>query len=123
TAGAAARQAIGNPDLRPERTAEFETGFDTELFGGRGQLEATYYNRLSTDAIISRPLPSSVGITSRLENIGTVRNYGYEGLLSARLLETRFTAVDVSLNGAIMNNRLEKLTASDLTFVGSANPS
>src|SRR5207247_9051835 len=78
--------ALGNPDLKPERQTEIETGFDAELFKGRVQLEATYYNRKSTDALINRPLAPSVGLAVRQENIGSVRNEGVEGLVSVRVL-------------------------------------
>ncbi|MEO7361630.1 MAG: TonB-dependent receptor, partial [Gemmatimonadaceae bacterium] len=37
--------AIGNANLKPERTTEFETGFDLRMFRGHLNVEATYYNK------------------------------------------------------------------------------
>lgn len=110
--------SIGNPDLKPERTREFEAGVDVELFGKRVRLEATHYDKLSTDALVNRPLPSSVGIVNRLENLGSVRNRGWEGLLNAVIVDTRMVSWDVTLNGSVNRNRLEAINA-DAIFVTS----
>ncbi|HEU4589176.1 MAG TPA: SusC/RagA family TonB-linked outer membrane protein [Gemmatimonadales bacterium] len=108
--------AIGNPNLKPERTREIEAGVDMEWFDGRIRLEATYYDKLSTDALIDRPMPSSVGIAVRRENLGSVRNRGWEGLLT--LIPVRSDAVtwDLTLNGSINRNKLERIDA-DVTFL------
>ena len=45
--------AIGNDSLKPERSTEWETGFDSKLFGNRIQFDVTYYSRLTHDALIS----------------------------------------------------------------------
>jgi hypothetical protein len=117
---AAARPStIGNPDLRPERQTEFEAGVDVTLMSGRITFEGTYYNRLSTDALISRPLSPDVGVTSRWENIGSVRNSGVEGLLSIQAVNTRQFGLDLILNASRNNNKLEKL-GIDLPSFGPA---
>jgi TonB-linked SusC/RagA family outer membrane protein len=109
--------AIGNPDLKPERQTEIETGADLELMHGRVRIEATYYNRLSRDALIDRPLSSEFGIASRQENIGSVRNRGVEGLLSVTAIDNPFVSWNVSLNGSVNHNRLEQIGAG-IPFIG-----
>lgn len=117
----AALESSGNPDLRPERQTEYEAGLDLEVANGRVALEATYYDRLSSDALVEVPLPPSVGIASRWENIGSVRNRGLEMLLTAVVLKTPTLSWDVSFNGSINRNRLESIDA-DIPFIG-LNPS
>jgi hypothetical protein len=112
--------AVGNPDLRPERQTEYETGADLELVERRLRLEATYYNRLSRDALVNRPLASELGIASRQENIGSVRNRGFEGLVSLTAVNSPTMTLDVGLNGSINHNKLEKIGAGIL-FIGN-NP-
>jgi len=114
----AVRTAIGNPDLKPERTREWEAGLDVELFGKRVRLEATHYDKLSTDALVNRPLPSSVGILNRLENLGSVSNRGWEGLLNAVIFESPLLSWDMTLNGSVNRNRLKSINA-DAIFVTS----
>jgi hypothetical protein len=89
------------------------------LMSGRVTFEGTYYNRLSTDALISRPLSPDVGVSSRWENIGSVRNSGVEGLLSVQAIDTRQFALDLTLNASHNNNKLEEL-GIDLPSFGPA---
>jgi TonB-linked SusC/RagA family outer membrane protein len=109
--------AIGNPDLKPERQTELETGADLELVNGRVRMEATYYDRLSRDALINRPLASEFGIPARLENIGSVRNRGVEGLLSVTPIENGSLTWGMTLNGSVNHNRLEQIGAG-IAFIG-----
>ncbi len=102
---------IGTPNLRPERTAEEEGGFDLGLFGQRVSLEATAYNKLSHDALVSVPLEGSLGGGTQLVNLGSVRNRGIEVSLTTRVLDTRLVQWDVTLSGSDNENRLVTLGA------------
>ena len=109
---AAAVLSNGNPDLKPERQTEIEAGFEAEWFAGRIRLEATAYNRRSTDAIVDQPYASSFGLgtgATQQINIGAVRNRGLEGLLNVRVLNARSVNWDVGLNGFINQNRILRL--------------
>ena len=79
---------IGNPDLRPERQTEVELGFDMALLNNRLGVEFTYYNQDIEDLLLERTLAPTTGATSRIENIGTMTNVGYEILISAVPVQT-----------------------------------
>jgi len=102
---------LGNSKLKPERSAEIEFGVDGTFWNNRISAELTYYTKTSTDALISRVLPPSLGTsaTTRFENIGEVRNQGWEGLLRARLLQRDNFAWDVTLNGTTNKNEIIRL--------------
>ena len=51
--------ALGNPNLKPETSAEFEGGFETRVFDNRVNLDVTYYNKKTKDALISQPIAPS----------------------------------------------------------------
>lgn len=104
-------RAIGNPDLKPERTTEFETGIDLDLFSQRVNLEVTYYRKLSRDALVERPLAPSLGLraSNRFENLGSVRNQGLEGTLDVQLLRTAALTWDLAVSGSINSNELIEL--------------
>jgi TonB-linked SusC/RagA family outer membrane protein len=53
--------ALGNRELKPERSTEIEFGADVTFWDHRVNAELTYYNKTSRDALISRVLPPSVG--------------------------------------------------------------
>lgn len=102
--------ALGNAELRPEYSGEVEGGFDLTMWGGRGNLELTYYDKKTRDALISRRVaPSLAGVTARFENIGSVRNSGWEGTVNARLVDRDMVGFEVSVTGSTNKNRLIKL--------------
>ena len=69
---------LGNPNLKPERHAEFELGIETNLFDNRVSFEGTYYNKVSKDQILDKRLDPSTGYRITSINLGRVDAYGYE---------------------------------------------
>ena len=53
--------ALGDPDLGPERSREYEAGFDASLYGGRITAEVTAYRQTTYDALIPRQGAPSLG--------------------------------------------------------------
>jgi TonB-linked SusC/RagA family outer membrane protein len=101
---------IGNKDLRPERTAEFEAGFETKLFNNRASIDLTYYNKYTKDALISAIVPGSAGTaTSVRRNLGGTKNVGWELLLTSQLVDRPMFAWDVTINGSTNANKLVSL--------------
>ena len=86
---------LGNPNLKPERSGELEAGFETRLFNNRANLDFTYYNKKTRDALIDQPIAASSG-ASRLtitRNLGSVQNTGVEVTLTTSLLDSRELSV------------------------------
>ncbi|HEV8381063.1 MAG TPA: SusC/RagA family TonB-linked outer membrane protein [Gemmatimonadales bacterium] len=78
--------SLGNAKLKPERAREIEIGGEATLFNSRLNLDLTYYNKRTSDALIARILPPSAGVSvSRFENLGAVVNRGVEILADARI--------------------------------------
>ena len=102
---------LGNRNLKPERSTELEVGLDGTLWNGRLTSEITFYNKSSKDALVSRILPPSLGTgsTERFENLGEVRNRGWEALINARILQRRSFGFDLTLNGSTNDNELVSL--------------
>lgn len=80
---------LGNTALKPERSTEFEGGFDADLLDSRVSLELTAYRKLQIDALLPIGIPLSVnGGGAVLTNIGNIRNTGLEltlGITPVRL--------------------------------------
>ncbi len=67
-----------DPDLTPEFTNEIEFGLNIQLLNGRIDLDATYYDRNSTDQIGTISVPSVTGFEQVVTNFGDVENKGWE---------------------------------------------
>jgi TonB-linked SusC/RagA family outer membrane protein len=68
---------LGNANLKPEFTTEYEVGAEIKLFNKVG-LDFTYYTRTSTQQITTAATPPASGFTSQVVNAGTIRNRGIE---------------------------------------------
>lgn len=74
-------QHLGNTEVRPEQTAEFEGGFDADLLDSRLTLSISGYRKTTEDALLNVPVAASVGgsaVHSIIKNIGVTRNTGLE---------------------------------------------
>lgn len=113
--------ALGNPALKPERSTEREFGFETKLFGSRVNLDATYYNNVTKDALIAQPIAASAGASQLTvtRNLGSVRNSGLEATITATLLDTRNFGWDMTVGGSHNTNKVESLGVDAL---GNPNP-
>lgn len=80
---------LGNPDLKPERQTELEFGVDMAMFNNRVGVELTYYTQNIEDLLLARTLSPSTGAQSRIENIGTMTNKGFEVLVNAVLVQKK----------------------------------
>ena len=70
---------VGDPDLGPERSREFEGGFDMALFDGRVTGTFTAYRQKTYDALLAvQPTPSNGFTNTQLRNVGTFQNQGVE---------------------------------------------
>ncbi len=121
--GALRLGAIGNSDLRPEVTTETETGFDAALFGNRVNVEATYFRKLSKDALFQNPLPPSFGAgASQWQNIAAVMNAGGELSIDLTLLDRKWLTWSARLNGSHIKNKLVDAGKAQLAVTqGSRN--
>jgi TonB-linked SusC/RagA family outer membrane protein len=103
--------AIGNPELKPETSTEWETGFDAKVLSNRVNVEFTYYSKQTKDALLNLNIAPSAGASaaSILKNLGSVKNAGVEVLINAQLFDRRNFGWDVTVGGAHNKNKLVTL--------------
>jgi TonB-linked SusC/RagA family outer membrane protein len=101
---------VGDPTLKPERTAEQEVGFDAGVWQDRLNVQLTYYSKTTRDLLVQRPLAVSIGGSdTRFENIGRMRNRGWEGQVSGTVVKTDPVAFEVMVGGSYNDNKLVQL--------------
>jgi TonB-linked SusC/RagA family outer membrane protein len=115
-------QQLGNSALRPERSTEWEGGFDSRLFSNRVQFDMTYYSRVTKDALISQIVAPSLGTgaTTQRANLGSIKNAGVEMTLSGPIIDRSDIGVDFQLTSSINANKVVSLGGT-LRQVGTTN--
>ena len=69
---------LGNKDLSPEFTTEYELGFELNLFKNLIGLDVALYSKLTKDQIFSVSIPSATGYSTKTLNAGEISNKGIE---------------------------------------------
>ena len=117
-------RVLGNPDLKPEISTEYEIGLDLRFFSQRMTFDAAYYNRTTKDQIFQVPLSAATGYVTRLQNAGEIRNQGFELTVGLSPIRTR----DLDLNFLVnfTRNRSEVVALAEgvenLFLAGFTNP-
>ena len=103
---------FGNANLRPEIGREFEGGFDAGLFTNRVTLEATYYNKVTTDAIVAAPVSASSGFPGiKFVNLGQISNRGFEFAVSGSPVNSKDFHLNLRASLATNRNNIDRLGA------------
>lgn len=89
SAGSVINNTRGDDQIKPERSREFETGFDLGVLDSRVNFSATYYYKEVDDLILTANVPQSTGFNFQNTNAGTLKNEGIELSLSATPFQTR----------------------------------
>ncbi|MYZ58673.1 SusC/RagA family TonB-linked outer membrane protein [Elizabethkingia anophelis] len=80
---AATYSGVFNPNLTWETVNPLNIGLDFGFFKDRLKVTAEYYNKKTNNLIYNLPLSPSQGLTSYVDNIGTLVNRGFEFTVNA----------------------------------------
>ena len=116
---------LGNTDIKPERTTEYEGGIDVAFLDNRLSLGATYYYQKTTDAILDVDVAPSTGFFSKFDNAAKFENKGWELTAAASIVETPGIAWEITGQWAKNDSCVLNLAGTEefsLTgFEGSTN--
>ena len=120
---AAVPYALGNRNITWETQGNFNAGVDFELFNGRIGGTVEFFNRMTFDMLYPFTLPASYGFTSYTDNIGDMRNRGFEVELRTTPIKTKDFEWNINLNVTSYKNKItylpeEKKTAEVDGFRG-----
>jgi TonB-linked SusC/RagA family outer membrane protein len=114
--------SLGNADLSWEKTKQFDIGTDISVLDNRLSFSFDFYNKLTTDLLQPRMLPSQSGYTSITDNYGTIQNRGIEFSISADILNKKHTQLSTQFNISRNKNTLVNLgdrTAPTYVSIGN----
>ena len=98
-----------NANLKWEKTAQWDLGFELGLFKNRLNFDISYYYKYTSDLLLNRPVPESTGYSSIMDNIGAVSNHGFDILVIAYPIQTKDFQWTSTLNLGFNKNKVEKL--------------
>jgi TonB-linked SusC/RagA family outer membrane protein len=106
-----APSTISNQDLSWEKTSSVDIGLDFGFLNDRIYGSFEYFESTTTDLLLAVQIPSALGFTNALTNIGEVVNKGFEISLTSRNLvgELKWTT---DFNFSTINNEVTKLGPS-----------
>ena len=114
-------QDPGNPDLGPERSEEFEAGFDASILADRVGGGLTVYRQSVTDAIVNRAVPPSSGFASQQPvNLGELVNRGLEANIRGTIVDRERISWDMRLGFSWTSSEITELGLDDPIFFGAS---
>jgi len=100
---------VGNTNLKPEISTEYEAGLEVGFFGRRLTMDMSLYNKLTKNQIITLSLEPASGATFQTVNLGSVRNKGIELMLTGIPVKIGNFEWGLSANFNKINNNVESL--------------
>jgi TonB-linked SusC/RagA family outer membrane protein len=108
---------LGDPNLKAERTKETELGFEASIWKSMFNIDFSWYNKKTSDALIKRQLALSQGLQERLfQNIGNVQNKGVELSLTGTPLRGPTVSWDFTIAGSHNSNKVLELGVPPIIF-------
>jgi TonB-linked SusC/RagA family outer membrane protein len=108
---------INNPELSWETTIQSDIGLSLSFFKDRINFEMDYYVKNTRDLLLQVPVPSTSGYSTIWQNIGEVKNSGFEFATSALLIEKKKFQWDANFNISFNKNEVMNLGDADQFFV------
>ena len=108
---------LGDPNLKAERTRETELGFEANIWKNIFNIDFSWYNKRTSDALIKRQLALSQGFQEQLfQNIGNVQNKGIEIALTGTPVRGSRVSWDFTITGSHNSNKVVQLGVPPIIF-------
>jgi TonB-linked SusC/RagA family outer membrane protein len=104
-----APQQLANPNLKWERTAQANVGFDLGLLNNHLNLSVDLYSKQTSDLLLQLPVPDITGYSTYYSNVGKISNKGYEVSISSNNIKTKDFSWSSSFNISGNVNKIKSL--------------
>ncbi len=99
----------GNKDLKWEKQGQFNFGIDLSFFNKRLEINADYFNIINSNLLMRRSLSTITGYRETIENIGEMRNRGYEFSVNGVIIDGKDLNWSLNANISTDKNEITKL--------------
>lgn len=97
---------IANPNLTWERAVQIDTGFDFGFLDNRVKGSFDYFNKKTTDLLVNIPQPLNTGFSGQVQNLGGIRNQGFELTLSYDVIRSKDWYWNLAGNFSTLKNEV-----------------
>ena len=104
---------LANPDLKWEKTAQFDVGFELGLLNDRINVVADLFYKKTSDLLLDAPIPSSSGYSTVTKNIGDMENKGLELAINTVNIKGQHFSWSTGFNFSFLRNRVTALGANN----------
>ena len=112
---------LGNDNIKPERTREYEYGLDMSFLNSRLGFELTYYDQRTTDVILDLNVAPSTGSFSQTSNGATITNKGLELAFNVSPVKKRNFSWDMGFIYATNKNKVIDMSGVEWEGFGGSS--
>lgn len=100
---------LNNPNLKPQRSREFEVGTEAHFFRDRVVFDAAYYDTKTFDQLITPDISAGSGSLGAAINAGQINNKGIELHLGVSPIKSQDFGWDIDANWARNRSKVVEL--------------
>jgi TonB-dependent starch-binding outer membrane protein SusC len=116
TPGSGIKQ-LENPDLKWEKNTSMNFGLDFAILSNRLSGTVEYYIKKTDNLLLRVPISSTTGVTTIMQNVGSMENKGWEITLTSRNFDSDFKWI-TSVNLTANKNKITKLNNNEPIYDG-----
>ncbi len=114
---------LGNSELKPEVSLEWELGAEVGVLNDRASLDVTYWDRRTRDALYARQFAPSGGfLQQQLVNIGELTASGLEISANGVVIDNEDLRISVFANASYLKEEITDLGGAPPLKVGGSYP-
>ena len=95
-----------NPFVQPYTVDEKEIGLEMRLFNKRLYLDLAWFDKVTNGQIMSVSLSETSGFNSSRQNVGSLKNAGFESLIDYRVVDTRNFKWNTAWNNTFLQTKV-----------------
>lgn len=100
---------LTNPNLKWETSTSANIGLDFGFFKGRINGTVEYYNTKTSDLLVTKSIPNTLGYLSQTVNLAEMKNSGIEITLNVTPIQTKDFSWDVNFTFSKNKNEIKKI--------------
>jgi TonB-linked SusC/RagA family outer membrane protein len=104
---------MANPNLKWEKTTQWDLGLNLGLWNDRLNFDVSYYYKKTTDMLYQRSLPYTSGFDNVWDNLASMENKGVDLLVTAHPVRTREFDWTSTINMNYNTNKILSLGVND----------